>query len=296
MRGALPLLVLFAACTRDPTLVVVDRLAPGGGGVGAVARPELDIVIHVEDDATDFEAADLMRVLVNGVDRTPDVVLGGNYAVLRISPAPLGSNFVELFRRTGPLLDTFTWNVSAYAGPTLGGVTPSSARAGAQVTMAGSGFDAGLLRVYFGGVEGTVDASDATSITASVPAGALPGLVFVLVGEEAAEGVVDFQPLDDLDMPVPQATGPRIFAVLPAAGGPESAVRFYGAGFDNTAAPSFNGAEGSRGVELRTETLPVVGDVVCAFAVVGLQTPPGPGLFSVSQTGTPSNPLPFTVN
>ncbi|MFQ5845850.1 MAG: IPT/TIG domain-containing protein, partial [Planctomycetota bacterium] len=216
MRSALALLLLLplAACGDGGSIVVVVGLAQGGGGAGVSDRPELDIVMVMESDSTGFNPADLMRVVVNGVDRTGGVVLGGNFAVLRIDPAPppLTPQFVELFRRTGPRLDSFTWTTTPYTGPTLASVSPASAPVGTQVTLTGAGFDAAPRRVFFGSREGTVDAFTPTSITATVPPDALPGLVYVLVGPDAAEGLVDFQPLDAAGVPVPFPAGPHIFA------------------------------------------------------------------------------------
>jgi len=295
------LLAAMTACSDATTLVVANRLAvageAGNGGAGDVARPDLDILVRMEDDATDFNPGDLLRVLVNGVDRADEIVLGGNYALLRISPAPVGTaQFVELFRRTGPILDTFTFNPVPFAGPRLDSVTPNEAREGQQVTIAGSGFSAGALRVFFGGVEGTVDASTDSSITATVPVGALPGLVFVLVGADAAEGVLGFQPLDAADQPVPlPETDPFLFAVMPGRGPVETPVRFYGKNFENTALPRFNGRFSSRAFGIETIDVAPVGEILAGFAVVFPGTDPGPGAFLVQDLGVDSNELPFTV-
>lgn len=295
MRWAL-LFLAAAGCGTNTTLVVANRLAPGGGGVGVQARPAFDVVVRIEDDASEFRAQDIMRLLVDGTDRAPDAVMGGNYAVLRIAPAPPGSHFVELHRRRDTTrLDAFTWNVAPYAGPTLAGASPTSGPAGTTVTLTGTGFDAGAPRVFFGGVEGAVTASTATTIDATVPAGALPGPVFVLVGPDAAEGLVDFVPLDGAGAPIPQTTARRLFALFPARGPRETPVRFYGVNFDIEAETRFSGDEGQRAFDVRTETLPNAGAVLSAFAVVDVDTPLGPGTFQFERSGELSNALPFTV-
>ena len=291
------LLVLLAACGNDPTLVVVNRLAPGNGGAATQSGPHFDIVIRMESDATGFNPEDLMRVLVDGVNRTDEVVIGGLYALLRLDPPPIGQRFVELFARTGPVLDTFTWTVAAFAGTTITGVAPQSARTGTEVTISGTGFLGGVVRVFFGGIEGTVDAGATTdgSITATVPAGALPGLVFVLIGEDAAQGTVEFQPLDDMDVPVPPPAGVHIFALLPGNGAPETLVEIYGVNFDNFAIPTFNGRRASRVFGIELLDFPLIGVVTRAFAVVHTDTPPG-ATAGLTQGNTDSNELPFTVN
>ncbi len=295
LLALLPLLLL-GACSRNPTLVIIQRLAPGGGGVGTSDGAQFDVVVRMEGDATGFHAPDLMRVVVDDVDRTADVMLGGLYGILRFDPPPAGLHRVELFARTGPRVDSFTWTVVPYAGPTVASVAPAMARAGTQVQIAGTGFGAGALRVFFGGVEGAVDASSATEITATVPAGAPPGLVWVLVGAEAAEGVVEFQPLDAADLPVPMPTGVRLFAAFPGHGEVEAPVRIYGVNFSNAAVPFFNDLHCVRVLAVETVNLPLVGDILTAYAVPLPEAPSGVGTLRLRHSFTDSNSLPFTLD
>jgi len=294
--------LVLAACGSNTSVLVLDRLAPGGGvaGDGGAAtsfRPQLDILLRMESDSTGFQPPDLMRILVNGVDRTDEVVMGGNYALLRLDPAPVGTaQFVEAFRRRGPVIDTFTWTVQAFAGPTLLSVNPQQAGEGAAVVLSGTGFDAGTLRVFFGGVEGAVTASTATTITATVPAGALPGPLFVLVGDRAAEGLVGFLPLDGGGQPVvAPADRPLVFLVAPARGGIETPVKFFGLNFDDLAFPEFNGRISSRVFGVETVNLPPAGEILSGFAVVSTETLPGAGTFLITRQSQDSNALPFTV-
>ena len=302
MSRALLLLVLLlpAACGSNFDFVRVQRLAVGGDyGDGQTVMSDgqaLQITVKIQDDATDFNTFDLMRLIVNGVDRTADMTIGGNYAVLTLDPPPIGTpQFVELFSRTGTMpLDSATYEAMAFTGPTLASVAPDTARTGTQVTIGGSGFGAGALRVFFGGAEGTVDASTATTITATVPADAEPGLVFVLVGSDAAEGLVAFQPLDDMDQPVPAPTNIRLHYVAPARGPIEQVVLVAGPNFTNDALPKFNNRYSSRLFNLETLDLPPVGEVFTAFAVVAPYTDPGAGTVLL-RYGRDSNALPFTV-
>jgi hypothetical protein len=296
----LPLLV--AVGCRNQVLVIPARLAPGGGvagagGQGTVSQPRLNIVVRMREDATAFNPFDLMQIVVGGTDLARDSVMAGFYAVLSIEPAPVGTmQLVELRRRLGePLLDTFTYDVVAYSGPTITSVSPNQAREGAQVVIAGTGFGAGALRVFFGGVEGTVDASTATSITATVPVGALPGLVYVLVGTDAAEGVVGFLPLDAQDMPLPIPTTPTLSAAFPAVGTSETAVVLYAIGMTANSASIFNDA-GQRVVGPTTVNVDPIGDITTGFGIVNLGTPEGPGAVQIEEAGVRSNTLPFLVN
>jgi hypothetical protein len=295
------LLAVLAAC-GDAELVVVDRLAPGGGlggggGMGDYAGPTLDILVHLEHDATDFDPDDLMRLLVNGVDRTLELQIGGEYALLRLDPPPVGvPQFVELYRRTGPVLDTFTYNAVPFLGPTLSGVAPDQAMAGESVVLTGTGLSGGPVRVFFGGVEGTVEDVTDTAVTATVPAAALPGFAWVLVGADAAEGRVEFQPLDGVGAPVPFPDQLQIFAAFPGRGGIETLVEVWGVNFDDETVPRFNDEYAARVFGVETVTLPLVGDVVKVFAVVGVETSPGFGYVRLERGNDRSNDLPFTVD
>jgi hypothetical protein len=293
-------LLLLPACGSDLDFVRVQRLAVAGdrgdGQTVMTAGPALHITVKIASDATEFDPTNLMRLVVNGTDRTSDVTVGGEYAVLTLDPAPVGApQSVELYTRSGTMpVDTAVYEAAAFAGPMLFNVLPDTARVGAQVTVAGSGLDAGPLRVFFGGVEGAVVASTASSITATVPVGAEPGLVFVLVGDDSARGLVPFQPLDDMDQPVPRPAVIRLHYAAPAKGGIEAVVAVAGFNFTNEAYPQFNELYSTRLFNVQTLSLPPIGDVTTAFAVVAPYTDPGPGTLMISEHDD-SNELPFTV-
>ncbi|MDH3591288.1 MAG: IPT/TIG domain-containing protein [Planctomycetota bacterium] len=296
------LVPLLTACADDLDLVVIERLAPGGGvrGDGASvtqARPTLDVLVRIESDATGFFPDNILRVQINGVDRTGDVVMGGVYALVRIDPAPVGvPQFIELFERLGPVRDTVTLTAEAFLGPTVASVTPNQARAGAQVTIAGTGFDAGALRVFFGGIEGTVDASDANSITATVPDGARTGLVYVLIGDAAAEGIVGFQLLDATDEPVPLPITLELFAVFPARGGIETALDIFGTNIDDLVRPNINDRGGDRVFRIETLEVDPIGEITRAIGVILPNTDGGADAIRLERGGEDSIELPFVVD
>ncbi len=298
---ALALLSLsLAACGDNIELVIIERLAPGDGERGdgrefTSSRPTLDVLVRIESDATDFNPGDIMRVEINGTDRTADLVMGGNYALIRLDPPPLGApQFITLGQRVGPVRDTVTITATAYLGPTLASVAPNQAQAGSAVTILGTGFDAGVVRVFFGGVEGTVTASDATSITATIPDDALTGLVWVLIGNDAAEGIVGFQLLDDADEPVPLAAFMQLHAVFPANGSIDTPVTIYGTAIDDFVTPRFVNFEASRVFAEETITVEPIGDIVRAVGVVNIGTRDGAGEVRLER-GFVSNTLPFVV-
>ena len=296
------LILLGAVGCRDATFVIIQRLAPGGGtaadgGTYTYDQPSLTISVRMENDATNFRAFDLMRLHVNGVDRTDEMVIGGLYALLTIDPAPVGvPQSVELFTRTGTVpADLGTWVAMPYTGPTLLSVAPNEARVGTQVTITGTGFAAGPVRLFFGGLEATVDSSDDTSIAATVPADAEPGLVYVLVGDDAAFGVVGFQPLDLNDTPVPFPTLPKLYAAFPANGVVETPLVVYGLNYSDLALPSHNRVFWFRVLNVQTVDVDPIGEIVMANAVVGLFNEAEPGDLRLTQSSTDTNTLPFVI-
>jgi hypothetical protein len=298
------LLLSLAACDSNHIFVRVDRLAPGGGGkggggAGVYVDQDLCILVHLEADATGFQPNTLFRLFVDGVDRVDETVIGGVYALLTISPAPMAASLdVELFLHNTTFADSFTYNTMPQPpATTLTGVNMSSAMIGDQVTLQGTGFAGAVQRVFFGGVEATtINGVAATSITVTVPAGAAPGLIYVLVDGVASEGLVDFQPLDGSGNPVPAPGGNRIHAVFPAQGVIERPLRVYGTGFDNTNVTRVNDRNGARIFDVQPQTFPTVGDLLRCVGVVPLNTPIGPGQIVLRSSSADTNALPFTVN
>ena len=72
--------------------------------------------------------------------------------------------------------------------PVITGISPSSASAGAGVTILGNGFGTGIGTVAFNGVEGTVSAWTDSSIFVTVPNGATSGAVVVTVAGQSSNG------------------------------------------------------------------------------------------------------------
>jgi len=298
MRHILLLLLLLgAACREDPRVVLPERLALGDGGMAVNDLPALDVVVRMTRDSTNFNPFDLMQMIVNGENEafSPAMVIGGDWAVYTV-PAPGNDAFsIRLTRRTGAFIDDFNWVTVPYTGPTITAVAPDTAMVGTQVTISGTGFDQGALRVFFGGAEGTVDASTATSITATVPADALPGLVWVLIGNDAPSGLVGFQPLDDLGVDVPKPTAIHVTLLYPGSGPTEAVIRVYGFNLSQNELAQFDGAFGSRVLNRVLLTVEPIGDIVSVFAVPFGSTPTGDVAFRLTNGGVNSNELPYTL-
>jgi hypothetical protein len=293
-------LLLLPACSADLDFVRPHRLAVNGefadGRTVISDGPTLQISVRMESDSTEFDPTTVLLLMVNGVDRTADMTIGGDYATLTIAPPPVGQpQFVELFKRDGfGPLDTATYEALPYTGPILANVTPDTAQAGAQVVIGGTGFAAAPLRVFFGGVEGAVVSSTDTTITATVPAGAVPGLLFVTVGADSAVGLVPFLPVDSTGAPLPVPNDTWLFYCSPARGPVETVVTIAGLDFTDDAVPRFNDRYSSRVYNLQTINFPLIGDVITGYAVVYTDTDPGVSTIQLADDGD-SNELPFTV-
>jgi hypothetical protein len=293
-------LLLLPACSPEYDFVRPERFAVegdrGDGQTVITDGPALQITVKMASDSTDFDPTTVLRLLVNGIDRTADMTIGGDYAVLTLDPPPLGTPQVaEVFLQTSDeVLDSATYEAMPYTGPLLTSVTPDTAQEGAQVTIGGSGFLAGALRVFFGGVEGAVVSSTDTTITATVPAGAVPGLLQVNVGADAAVGLVPFLPVDAAGAPLPQPSDTWIFYVAPSRGPVETVCTVAGIRISDDAIPRINDRKGTRVFNIRTVNFPLIGDVIVAYAVVDPYTDPGATTFEILDDDD-SNDLPFTV-
>jgi len=295
---ALAASALLAACSSDPELIVPTRLTFGQGLVATTDRPQFDVVVEMENPATAFIPEQLMTLRINGVDHASEVQLAGYYGVLRIDPAPAGSFvIVELGRRTGEIIDTFGWDVQPYTGPMLVSATPETGAAGTSVDLVGANLGGTDVKVWFGGVAATVDAASPTAIRATVPDGALPGLVYVQIDGHAAEGIVGFQPLDGTGAPVEFPPVPWITGIFPSVALHGQATRIYGTGFNVEGIAIIN--YGYRSEVVGWTSVPLsgvtVGETAAAFAVVPPSAFFGDYFVSMGQYGFVSNTLPFRV-
>jgi hypothetical protein len=299
MRPLLCTLALLAAGCGDPFIVVPSGLAYGGGQTTVQNTPYTDVVVVMSNNATGFNPFDLMNVYYNGVNRANEVVMGGGWAVLRVEPSTLGSNFIELSRRIEPVFDTATIDALPYTGPTLASVAPETGQTGDTVTITGTGFSAAPARVWIGGVETTPTVMDDATITAPVPAGALPGVVLVLIGADTAFGLAGFQPLDDAGEPVPEPEGTlTLIAGFPLRGRAAAVLDVYGYNFGTSERGNVAGVDTDIFFNLgRVQAGPI--EITRGYLVVSFGTPVGPGEFFLrnAAVGTESSlRLPFLVD
>jgi len=114
-------------------------------------------------------------------------------------------------------------------GFAITGFSPTSGPVGTSVTIYGAGFSATPANnaVQFNGTAATVAASDAGSISTTVPAGATTGRISVTVGGNTVSSGTDFVVV------VPGV--PTISSFAPSAGAAGDSVAVSGTNFDTTA-------------------------------------------------------------
>jgi uncharacterized protein (DUF2141 family) len=98
------------------------------------------------------------------------------------------------------------------AGPTIAGIAPQSAPAGATVTITGTGLSQATA-VSFNGREGTIGATSDTSITATVPPNASSGPILVTAGGTTASSAFPFTPTIALGGTVRSVSGAAVAAI-----------------------------------------------------------------------------------
>jgi YD repeat-containing protein len=120
-------------------------------------------------------------VKFNGTAAT--VVSATSTQLVATVPAAATTGPISVTSQTGTASSgqSFTVTPPSAAGPNISGFTPTSGGYGDTVTISGSGFATGASQetVSFGGVDGVVTTTTATSITATVPAGGATGPIGV---------------------------------------------------------------------------------------------------------------------
>lgn len=168
---------------------------------------------------------------------TPAVVSAATVGSLTTT-VPSGATSGQLAVQVGSLV-ALGPNFSVAVGIT--GFTPSSGSAGTSVVLSGAGFDTSVLSnnaVSFGGVSATVTAVSTSSLTATVPTGAISGPISVTVGGYTVTTGSSFT------VPV------VVSAFTPSAGNAGTSVTISGSGFSSTPANNvvtFNGVQATVG-------------------------------------------------
>jgi hypothetical protein len=170
-----------------------------------------------------------------------------------------------------------TLSASAQAAPSITTLSPTSGAVGASITITGSGFGStqGTSTVKFNGTTASATSWSATSIVATVPAGATTGNVVVTVSGVASAGKA-----------FTVVAAPSITSLSPTSGAAGASVTVAGTAFGSTQGAStvkFNG------------TTATVTSWSATSVVVTVPAAATTGNVVVHASGVDSNGKPFTV-
>jgi len=213
-------------------------------------------------------------VKFNGISAVPTSWSASSIVV----PVPAGATTGNVVVTVGGAASNGVNFTVTAPGPSITGVNPGSGLVGASVTITGANFGAtqGTSTVSFNGTAGAPTSWSATSIVATVPAGATTGNVVVTVGGVASNGV-------SFTVTVPP---PSITSLNPTSGLVGTSVAISGANFGAT--------QGTSTVKFNGTTATPTGWSATSIAA---QVPAGAtsGNVVVTVGGVASNGVGFTV-
>jgi hypothetical protein len=167
--------------------------------------------------------------------------------------------------------------------PTLTSFAPASGPAGASVTLTGTNFT-GATAVKFNGLAATFSVVSATSITATVPAGATSGKIAVTTPGGTATSSASFT----VTMPPPL---PTLTSFEPTSGPAGTSVTLTGTNFTGATAVKFNGLAATFSVVSATSITATV-PAGATSGKIAVTTPGGTATSSASFTVTTPPPPP----
>jgi hypothetical protein len=143
-------------------------------------------------------------------------------------PAGAGTGPISVTTAGGTASSTSSFTVTSQPAPVITGVSPSSAAVGSSVTISGSAF-AGTSAVTFDNIAAAFSVVSDSTITATVPSGALTGSISVTT------------PAGSASSPAPFGVIPKISSFSPSSGKIGTIVTISGSAFTGATAVTFNG-------------------------------------------------------
>jgi YD repeat-containing protein len=174
---------LTSVSRQSSSQVSVVEFSPNGGAVGAT------VVIY----GTGFSGTPGQNaVTFNGTAAT--VTSSTSTRIVTSVPAGATTGFIAVTTPAGTATSAAPFMVGNPTAPTLTGFTPNVGSAGTAVTITGTNFQTtpSSNRVTFNGVRASVSSATATSLVATVPAGASSGPLAVITPEGKAVSASDF--------------------------------------------------------------------------------------------------------
>lgn len=221
-----------ASCTApDPGTYLVtgtDGALTATATLTVVPRPTLDGVAPAAG-----VVGDVVTLTGSGLDLVTGVAFNGTSAAFTVVDAEQLTATVPSGAGTGPITLTVPGDrldgPLFVVGPRIDSFSPATAAVGATITINGSAF-LGATAVRLGGVDGSFTVNSYNRITATVPAGVVPGPITVTTPGGTATSTASF------------GVKPAFTGFTPAKGTVGTLVTINGSGFAGTSAVTFNGA------------------------------------------------------
>jgi hypothetical protein len=170
----------------------------------------------------------------------------------------------------GTARSTSSFTVTSQPAPTIGSVTPSSAAVGSSVTISGSAF-IGTSAVTFNNIAAAFSVVSDSTITATVPSGALTGSISVTTPAGSGSSPTTFGVI------------PKISSFSPSSGKIGTTVTISGSAFTGATAVTFNGTSAPFTVTSYGQIIATV-PVGATSGRIAVATPGGVGTSSASFT------------
>jgi hypothetical protein len=176
-------------------------------------------------------------------------------------PSGATTGVVTVTNPAGNASSTATFTV--FPVPTITTFTPTSGPVGTSVTITGTEFNA-ITNVRFSGVNASFTVNSTTSITATVPSGAVTGTITILNGSGTATSSSNFA----------VTTPPSINGFSPTAGGTGTTVTISGSNFTGATAVTFNGVSATFTV-VNATTITATVPATANTGLIAVTTPSG---------------------
>jgi ribosomal protein S12 len=202
---------------------------------GSTSSPRSLLVLPAIDSFTPSSSSAGGHVTISGRSflGATSVKIGGVGAGFHIDSPTRITATVPSNAGTGPISitsagGTATSTDALHILPRLSSFSPASGKAGAAVTLYGSGL-ANATSVRFNGVDATITSDTATQVKVLAPAVATTGPITITTPEGTAASSASFKVL------------PSILALTPGAGSAGDQIEISGGGFTNVTGVRFNG-------------------------------------------------------
>ena len=255
----------------------------GTGGTG-VSTTAFDVIPAISGfSPIKGPVGTVVTITGSGFNSATGVTFGGASAgtytvnsstqITAIVPSGAFTGKIGVTHPGGEVKSAATFTVEIVPPPAITGFSPTSGPVGTLVTISGTGFS-GATTVTFDGIPADFTGVSATSITATVPAGASTGKIGVTTPGGSTLSSSNYT-----------VTGPIITNFTPTSGPVGTLVTITGTGFSDVTGVTFNGTSATFSLVSATQITATV-PVGATTGKIGMTSPGGSALSSANFTVT----------